>query len=568
VLGRGAMGLVLGARHVFLDRAVAIKVLHPTLLLVDETRERFLREARAASQVDDETVVSVTDFGVTPEGLHYLVMEYLEGADLYAYTGAYGAVSARTAAHIGVQICDALIAIHDAGWVHRDLKPENIWVMAGSPPEAPTVKVIDLGIAAVMDEARTGVDGARLTRTGHTVGTVHYMSPEQALGEEVDGRSDLYSLGCILWELVTGECTFEGTSQMAVMMKHMSEAAQPPSSRNPRVPKWFDTVALRCLSKRKEHRFLSARDCREALKAGLESEPADRMPETMESRVVARKAPAPTFAETGTANALVLPRQRRWPLLVAIALIVAGIVVWQVSASDGEPAGLAPPVADAPVVTPAENAAGAETGEPEVPTVAGTPADGVLGEAEAEPRADDAAVAAGADTAAEDGAPAAPSLVVLRFDVKPDGAVVSRDGQALGKTPLTVEVPRSEDEHTYTIAHPRRETRTITLTHDRDVTIARRLAARHRPATGRVVKDRPEAVETDSPGDQTTTSDNAKPVATDAPGATTKPVDDSTTTNGSGGAKTDGGMKPGGDASDDDPPTGLMRPSLPGAGGG
>ncbi|TNF31413.1 MAG: serine/threonine protein kinase, partial [Deltaproteobacteria bacterium] len=298
VLGRGAMGLVLGARHVFLDRPVAIKVLHPTLLLLDESRERFLREARAASQVEDDAVISVSDFGVTAEGIHYLVMEYLEGADLYAFSESHGALSARTAAHIGVQICDALVAIHDAGWVHRDLKPENIWVVAGSPPEAPHVKVIDLGIAAVMDAARTGVDGGRLTRTGHTVGTVHYMSPEQALGEQVDGRSDLYALGCILWELVTGECTFDGTSMMAVMMKHMSEDAEPPSARSPQVPKWFDTVTLRCLAKRREHRFQSARELRDALVAGLAAAPAERMPETRESGLAHHPRATPDLAET------------------------------------------------------------------------------------------------------------------------------------------------------------------------------------------------------------------------------------------------------------------------------
>ncbi|PKN54683.1 MAG: hypothetical protein CVU56_25330, partial [Deltaproteobacteria bacterium HGW-Deltaproteobacteria-14] len=338
VLGRGAMGLVLGARHVFLDRPVAVKILHPTLLLLPETRQRFLREARAASQVDHPGVVSVSDFGVTPDGLHYLIMEYLEGTDLYAYTETHGAVSARTAAHIGVQVFDALVAIHAAGWVHRDLKPENLWVIAGSPPDAPTIKVIDLGIAGVMDAGRTGEERARLTQTGHTLGTVHYMSPEQVLAEDVDGRSDVYSMGCILWELVTGECTFEGTSQMAVMMKHMSETAEPPSARAAAVPAWFDAAVLRCLAKRREQRFATAADARAAFAAGLAEQPVVGAPTGTTRRV----ADTPSFAETGTASALVISRRRRWPVVLTIAAIVAALVVWRVTAADGPaPGGVA-----------------------------------------------------------------------------------------------------------------------------------------------------------------------------------------------------------------------------------
>ena len=109
-------------------------------------------------------------------------------------------------ASIAVQICDALAALHDAGFVHRDLKPENIWVLNEVGPDGfPLVKVLDLGIAAVIEDVG---EGRRLTKTGHTVGTVHYMSPEQALGERVDGRTDIYALGCLMWELVAGECTF------------------------------------------------------------------------------------------------------------------------------------------------------------------------------------------------------------------------------------------------------------------------------------------------------------------------------------------------------------------------
>lgn len=507
VLGRGAMGLVLGARHVFLDRPVAVKVLHPTLLLLPETRQRFLREARAASQVAHPGVVSVSDFGVTPDGLHYLVMEYLEGTDLYAYTEAHGAVSAQTAAHIGVQVFDALSSIHAAGWVHRDLKPENLWVVAGSPADAPTIKVIDLGIAAVMDAGRSGDQRARLTKTGHTVGTVHYMSPEQVLAEEVDGRSDVYSMGCILWELVTGECTFEGTSQMAVMMKHMSESAEPPSAHNPTVPAWFDAAVLRCLSKRREQRFATARDAQAAFAAGLAQVPVA----SQQGGTTSRAAATPSFAETGTASALVIAKRRRWPVIATIATVVAALVVWRVTASNGPPGpdagifvtGPAPGKATDPTAAGPSIRPSAESGAASAPTAP-------PGEAVAPPEADAAGQVA-----------AAP--VTLRFDVTPDGATVTVDGRAVGQTPLALEVPPDADEHRYTLSHPGHETRTLTLSHARDQVIRRALPplpAAPVPATSAA---RPAPPVRDAPKE--------KPPAPDAA------------------------------------PTGLMRPALPGGGG-
>ena len=315
VLGKGAMGLVLGARHTFLDKRVAVKILHPSLVLVDEMKERFLREARAASTVHHDGLVEVSDFGVTDAGLYYLVMEYLEGQDLYDWAGEQGALDVAVIASIAVQICDALAALHDAGFVHRDLKPENIWVLNEVGPDGfPLVKVLDLGIAAVIEDVG---EGRRLTKTGHTVGTVHYMSPEQALGERVDGRTDIYALGCLMWELVAGECTFEGSSHMAVMMKHMSEEPQRPSTRRGDVPPWLDDVVMRCLKKKAEDRFQTSRELRLALESGLEN---GTVPFVLASEGAVVPGTGARFAETGhapTTEVELAPRRRRRTGLLA-----------------------------------------------------------------------------------------------------------------------------------------------------------------------------------------------------------------------------------------------------------
>lgn len=466
VLGKGAMGLVLGARHVFLERRVAIKVLHPTLLMVDEMRERFMREARASSRLDHAGIVSVSDFGVTSESLHYLVMEYLEGEDLYAWTELRPKVPVDVAASIGAQIADALAAIHSQGYVHRDLKPENIWVMHAEDPNAPPqVKVLDLGIAAVI-EGVGNESKRRLTQTGHTVGTVHYMSPEQALASDLDGRSDIYSLGCILWELATGECTFEGTSQMAVMMKHMSEKPQAPSTLDPAISGWFDAVVLRCLAKKPEERYQTAEEVRDALLAGIGGRRV-AAPPTTSPRVPASPAPAQT--NVTTAHPPVVAKPRRWPWIALLALVVAGaLVAWRVGASgDGgvESAALGVPTVDgagvAPVVGPPIDA-------PElVVDVGETEANAVPGVEVGSPVADEGSVGE---------IPAPGKSVTLKFDVKPDGSTIMRAGKPIGVTPLEVEVPRQDALVDYSFEHPRYVTLQLQVSHDAPQTVTKTLS--------------------------------------------------------------------------------------------
>ncbi len=206
LVGVGGSGMVLKARHAFLNRTVAVKLLMPNLMTHHTERIRFTREARVLSAVRHGNVVEILDFGVTVDKLHYLVMEYLQGCDLQRLLAERKALDAAAAARIGVQICDALDAIHAAGVVHRDLKPANCWILnAGGPDDTWQVKLLDFGVAGLTDPTASPLTGA-----GRTLGTPYYMSPEQVQGERADGRSDLYSLGCILWECVTGERAFGG----------------------------------------------------------------------------------------------------------------------------------------------------------------------------------------------------------------------------------------------------------------------------------------------------------------------------------------------------------------------
>lgn len=451
VLGRGGMALVLGARHVFLDKQVAIKILHPALTALDEMKTRFLREARATSLVAHPNVVTVSDFGVSPEGLYYLVMEHLEGQDLHAWLNDRGVATVHEASVIASEVCAALEAIHRAGFVHRDLKPENIFVVAppvddtSAPSADPHIKVLDLGIAALVDgmaEPEPASDGhaRRLTRSGQTLGTVHYMSPEQAMGNAVDGRSDVYALGCIARELVTGAYTFDAPTPMDVMLMHVSTKPTPIREAHPEVPLWFDAFVLKCLAKRPEDRFASAAEARAALTSamggGVSPTALERPTARRRTLLLDETGPAAPARATRTIGSET--RRKRWPWLAGAAVVAAAAVALIVASMGGDdpsvpPAGERTVVASDPLprlapphdrpVTATTNASGtrvATAAGPEVPATPATHAtDVVAGPSEA-----------------------APTHVTLRFEIDPSGATVTRDGAVVGTAPFALEVPR------------------------------------------------------------------------------------------------------------------------------
>jgi serine/threonine-protein kinase len=228
-LGEGGMSIVYRATQDALARDVAIKFLKTELAKRVGSVERFIVEARASSKVDHPNIVSVFDFGRDPDGRYYMVMEYVEGVQLIKHIRETGAFDQLRVINILQQLLSAVGAAHAAGVVHRDLKPENVICMNG-PGAGERVKVLDFGLAKFLGNE---LKGGRLTRQGVILGTPFYMSPEQARGEPVDSRSDLYSLGVMSYEMLTGSVPFLGTSAAVILDHHIQTSPMPPSILRP-----------------------------------------------------------------------------------------------------------------------------------------------------------------------------------------------------------------------------------------------------------------------------------------------------------------------------------------------
>lgn len=260
-LGEGGMGVVYLAEHVVIEKKIALKILFPDLTRRSDLVQRFMQEAKSASRINHENVIDITDFGQSPEGYVFIAMEYLVGQDLGQLLKASGPLPWTRAQPIILQIVKALRAAHERGIVHRDVKPENVFV---SPRDdgREFVKVLDFGIAKVLG---LDDDAPRLTRTGMIFGTPEYMSPEQAQGQAVDHRVDIYAVGCILYHMVTGEVPFRAESFMGILSKHMLEQAVAPSVRNPTVEAAVEAVINRAMEKDPARRFQTMGEFVEAL---------------------------------------------------------------------------------------------------------------------------------------------------------------------------------------------------------------------------------------------------------------------------------------------------------------
>jgi serine/threonine protein kinase len=265
VLGSGAAGVVFLAEDVHLRRPVALKVMKPRPERDNETRERFLREARAAALLDHEHVVSVYQTG-EDRGLTFLAMKLLEGETLAARLDREGQLLIHEVLRIGREIALGLAAAHEKGLVHRDVKPANVFLERTSVPGEGRVKIVDFGLA------RSGED-VQLTRTGTIMGTPAYMSPEQGRGARVDYRSDLFSLGCVLYRMCAGRTPFQADDTMGLLMALASEDPPPLQSLNPNVPDKLVGLISRLLAKRPEGRPQSAEGVAAAL-AVLQEEAA------------------------------------------------------------------------------------------------------------------------------------------------------------------------------------------------------------------------------------------------------------------------------------------------------
>lgn len=265
-LGEGGMGTVYRATHLLIERPVAVKVLHTKLVGDEAAKERFRREARAAGRLQHSNAVAVTDFGETADGIVYIVMELLEGISLREVLALGAPLDAARAASLMLQISAAVSAAHEAGIIHRDLKPGNIVVIQRAH-HAPIVKVLDFGIAKLA--AAHGEDGMQssgtLTDTGVMIGTPRYMSPEQCDGATLNPASDVYSLGIIFYEMLTGTTPFTGPTPLAVALKHSSEPPRPPRDIVPSIPPALEELILKALQKDASARQADAGDFRREL---------------------------------------------------------------------------------------------------------------------------------------------------------------------------------------------------------------------------------------------------------------------------------------------------------------
>jgi serine/threonine-protein kinase len=292
ILGRGGMGTVYSGEHVYIGKKVAVKVLHQRFAKYDEAIQRFLREARAASSINHPNIVDVTDFGPMPDSGVFFVMEHLEGTSLEDLIEAGGAIPLHRGLNIANQIALALAMAHDKGVIHRDLKPENIMliekpgrreivrtVRTRSPNDTSPrskfvverekkydfVKLLDFGIAKVLATHGEHVPGQ--TMQGAVFGTPEYMSPEAARGEEVDHRADIYSLGVILFDMLTGRPPFEAEAASDVLKMQIERPAPSPRKANPNVEitDAAEALILRAMSKHPADRHQSMDEFRDEL---------------------------------------------------------------------------------------------------------------------------------------------------------------------------------------------------------------------------------------------------------------------------------------------------------------
>ncbi|MBX6363199.1 MAG: protein kinase [Gemmatimonadetes bacterium] len=347
-LGEGGMGQVYLAEHVKLGRACAIKIMRPALMRDQDAIGRFAREAATAGRISHPNVAAVYDFGETEDGLIYLAMEHVEGTPLSAVLASRGRLPPAEAVEIAAQVAAGLNAAHELSIIHRDLKPDNVLLSYGRDGR-PVVKVVDFGIAKAIQEP-----GQNLTQTGMVVGTLEYMSPEQLIGEALDGRSDVYSLGCVLYEMLTGERTFGGSTG-AALTRRLTEPPPHPRARVPEVPEALDAVVVRALARVAADRFATATELRDALLASIEAPaPAPTPPGAMPAAAPPAPATTPATATAPPATAPEASAATTPPAPVpaaAPASAVTPVPTGAPTAAGGAPIQSAPPAAPTATVT-------------------------------------------------------------------------------------------------------------------------------------------------------------------------------------------------------------------------
>jgi serine/threonine protein kinase len=459
-VGEGGMGAVYQAEHALIEKRIALKILFQDLTRRPDLVARFLQEAKSASRIGQENVIDISDFGQTADGLVYIAMEFLDGQDLGRLLRTERSLPWPRARPILMQIAKALRAAHAHGIIHRDMKPENVYLIQreGRPD---FVKVLDFGIAKVVSADDN--DGPRLTQTGMIFGTPEYMSPEQAQGHPPDHRLDVYAVGCIMYQLLTGSVPFSADSFMGILTKHLIEPPVPPRQRRPDldIPADVEAICLRALEKDREKRWPDMDAFYRALGAagGIPFEPsnvfvppahlkypalaeANRLPR--ESRTaISVSPPSTTFEDERPQRAEepavgLGPRLKLAAAIGAIAVVVVAVVIVLALRPGGHPSPAPEAVVDRPAL------AAPTPGSPPAPVPTSPPATGATGIVAP-------AKLSGASTAAASAneAPGTASAVAAAVPAAPVSKPASRshrhhaDGDAAKSDPLhrRVEVP-------------------------------------------------------------------------------------------------------------------------------
>jgi serine/threonine-protein kinase len=311
-IGRGGMGRIYKVLDYKINEKIALKLIRPDSVSGSEAIERFGNELRLARKVRHKNVCAVFDLGEA-EGAHFITMEYVSGENLKMMIQMIGTLSIATVLSVGKQVCDGLAEAHSLGIIHRDLKPQNIMIEKGG-----IAKIMDFGIArSVLEKGLTGPNA--------WIGTPEYVSPEQAEGKDVDHRSDIYSLGVVLYEMATGRVPFEGETAFGIAMKHKEAIPKNPKKFNPNVPDALSDVILKCLEKDKARRYQNAIEIREELEKLEKSLPTT-------ARIVAKKMARPTKEITVKFR----PKKILVPgLIVAAVVILAALVIQLVISRKG-----------------------------------------------------------------------------------------------------------------------------------------------------------------------------------------------------------------------------------------
>ncbi len=501
-LGEGGMGIVWLAEHPLIGKRVAIKVIHPNYARNPEAVSRFFTEAQAVNRIGHPNIVDITDFGQSPGGESYFVMEYLLGQALSTRM-TEGGLDLRRAVHVAAQACDALAASHAAGILHRDLKPDNIYLLKrGQDPDF--VKVLDFGLAKLTGDSNKS---SHKTRTGSMMGTPYYMAPEQCAGKaDIDGRADIYSIGVILFEMTTGQVPFPGEGYGEIIVKHMTQPAPHARTLNPSVPEWLDALIDRCLAKERTERVQSMGELHAILSEQLElmpggprlqrasttaggsnppgsgSVPPDQAKPISTMNLAAGEA-GPGFETPGG------PRGRTGLIIGAAAFAAAAIVVGVIATRGGG--------ADKGAAAGAKAAADAASREDEVPSAA--------------PETPVVPVAVASDRPV-----GAPSVEEVTFELRGDPAGVKitlADGTVVcAATPCTWKTTRAATPLTLTFARAGYVTRQEQLTPDRNQAVDKNLVA-DKSASGSSGRPggRPSTRPTDRPTDKPAGKPGEKP---------------------------------------------------------